>query len=413
MPYYKFKESDLFYNQIETHPKKQFFVYNSSIFLDNRSRIVGAFTGSVPDVPTGYTSLYELNVDRVSGSSARVFGDSSEFALYNYGMIYPFITKAGNLTAFKTISSADFFSQLPGTVMSSSYPMSASITRNLYTASATRDQTANRISALRTAFDYYQPLSPVYAYSSSFGDKALQAISLISIPSIFYGSSIEKGSVDLKFYITGTLIGRLQDENFNGELIQTGPADSNGSGSVAGMVLYNEGFVALTGSWALDDIAGLDYTDDGSATRSSWLYYAVGANDGIGPDALSSRTRQSASYDMSFRGTNYVPVITMLAHAPKAELNYSSNPTYIKKDQTARFSFNSSSIGYGESVKQEIKNIVTSSYPDPTGSYEPQTYISKIGIFDKDKNLIGIAKMATPVKKTEERDLTFKLKLDF
>ena len=34
-------------------------------------------------------------------------------------------------------------------------------------------------------------------------------------------------------------------------------------------------------------------------------------------------------------------------------------------------------------------------------------------IYDKDKNLIGIAKVATPVKKTEERDLTFKLKLDF
>ena len=63
--------------------------------------------------------------------------------------------------------------------------------------------------------------------------------------------------------------------------------------------------------------------------------------------------------------------------------------------------------------KQLIKNTVKSPYLDPTGSYEPQTYISKVGIFDKDKNLIGIAKVATPVKKTEERDLTFKLKLDF
>ena len=27
-------------------------------------------------------------------------------------------------------------------------------------------------------------------------------------------------------------------------------------------------------------------------------------------------------------------------------------------------------------------------------------------------NLVAIAKLATPVKKTEERDLTFKLKLD-
>ena len=51
-------------------------------------------------------------------------------------------------------------------------------------------------------------------------------------------------------------------------------------------------------------------------------------------------------------------------------------------------------------------------YQNFTASYRRQTYISKIGIYDEDRNLIGIAKVATPVKKTEERDFTFKLKLD-
>ena len=35
------------------------------------------------------------------------------------------------------------------------------------------------------------------------------------------------------------------------------------------------------------------------------------------------------------------------------------------------------------------------------------------GYHDKDKNLIAIAKFANPVKKTEARDLLFKLRLDF
>ena len=65
-----------------------------------------------------------------------------------------------------------------------------------------------------------------------------------------------------------------------------------------------------------------------------------------------------------------------------------------------------------ELTTRPIKNIVSSSYPDPTGSFEKTTYISKIGIYDEDKNLIGIAKVATPVKKTVERDFTFKIKLD-
>ena len=59
-----------------------------------------------------------------------------------------------------------------------------------------------------------------------------------------------------------------------------------------------------------------------------------------------------------------------------------------------------------------IKNTISSSYADPTGSFAKQVFISQVGIFDEQKNLIGIAKVAKPVKKTEERDLTFKIKID-
>ena len=73
-------------------------------------------------------------------------------------------------------------------------------------------------------------------------------INLISVPSIFYGSSIKKGSIDLKFYVTGTLVAQAKDIRRNGELIQTGPAGSDGSGSVVGLALYTEGFLLLTSS---------------------------------------------------------------------------------------------------------------------------------------------------------------------
>ena len=74
---------------------------------------------------------------------------------------------------------------------------------------------------------------------------------LVSVPSIFYGREIQKGTVDLKFYISGTLVGELKDERENGELIQVGPTGSVYSGSTAGVVLYNEGVMILTGSWDL------------------------------------------------------------------------------------------------------------------------------------------------------------------
>ena len=414
MPYYKFKETDIFYNRIEAHPKKEFFVFNSSVFLDNQTLISGAFTASIPNVETGFANLYELNVDRISASTGRVIGNGTDHPIFNNGLIYPFITKGGSLERFATVTTASFNSDFAfGDVMTGSYPLSASIVRELFPQDLERSSSANRITSLKNTLNYYTPISRQYEYSSSGNwDKGYQAINLISVPSIFYGSSIKKGSINLRFYITGTLIGEIRDENLNGELIQVGPLDSVGSASVAGVALYNEGFLLLTGSWNLGD-ASLDYTNENKATRSSWIYWGVGANDGIPADGDINLTRASASYSFDFEGVNYVPVVTMLANAPKAELNYSNNPTYINLTQSSAFTFFSSSISYAESDKQLVKNTVKSPYVDPTGSYTPQTYISKVGLYDKNKNLIGIAKVATPVKKTEDRDLTFKLKLDF
>ena len=69
-------------------------------------------------------------------------------------------------------------------------------------------------------------------------------------------------------------------------------------------------------------------------------------------------------------------------------------------------------FGYIESSNFKIKNTVKSNYNDPYAEFEDHTYISKIAIYDEDRNLIGIAKLATPVKKTPTRDFTFKLKID-
>ena len=39
-------------------------------------------------------------------------------------------------------------------------------------------------------------------------------------------------------------------------------------------------------------------------------------------------------------------------------------------------------------------------------------YVSKIAVYDENKNLIGVASLASPVLKKEDQDLTFKIKLD-
>ena len=104
----------------------------------------------------------------------------------------------------------------------------------------------------------------------------------------------------------------------------------------------------------------------------------------------------------------------MMAHAMKGHLNNSTNPTFIRSGQSgSHCAATTGSLIYRESEKIEIKNIVSSSYDVPSASFAKETYISSIGIYDKDKNLIGVAKLARPVRKTEDRDFTFKMKLDF
>ena len=190
-----------------------------------------------------------------------------------------------------------------------------------------------------------------------------------------------------------------------GELIQTGPEGSTGSGSVAGVALYDEGFLLLTGSWDLDTTTRNYLNDPGNLVAPSWLYFAVGAND-----TIPAGTVPSSSYSLNMKGVNKIPNLTMFAHADKGEMNHSNNPTYIKFGQVT--SPSTGSYIFEEPTNLSIKNIVSSSYADPTGSFQKITYISKIGIYDEDKNLIGVATMATPVKKTQDRNLTFKLKLD-
>ena len=100
----------------------------------------------------------------------------------------------------------------------------------------------------------------------------------------------------------------------------------------------------------------------------------------------------------------------MLAHANRGELNYSNNPSFISSSI-----LNvplTGTLGYHENKNRLIKNIVSSSYTQTTGSFEKITYITKVGIYDKNKNLIGIANLANPVRKREQDSYTFKLKLD-
>ncbi len=116
----------------------------------------------------------------------------------------------------------------------------------------------------------------------------------------------------------------------------------------------------------------------------------------------------SASYDLNFKGINYVNSMTMFAHARKGHLNHSNNPTY-RNLETTRANETGSGPIFAEGPS-DIANIVSGSHI--SASFDKTTYISKVHIYDEDGNLIGITSLAKPIKKNLTDEFTFKMKLD-
>jgi hypothetical protein len=451
MPFYKFKNNDVHINTLKAYPEVKYFIYNRAAFYNNIPNIPGSRVGPPGDpapmdgtgivqpgaVPTyalhadaGSINLFELNVNRAEGA----FGFITEvtgadgnveplMSVRNTGLIYQFMVKDSTKLGFSSVSSTTFNAGIPGEVFTGSYPYTSRITKEYYSATAARSQSAvieetendglsiagsgsvSHLAALKNTLNHYSYLSPLYVYDATPSNRNRSLgnteVGIVNVPTIFYGSKIKPGSVKLSFYVSGTLVGRLEDRFRNGVLYQTGPDWAAGSGSDAGVVLYSEGFMVLTGAW---DLTSGDHTENYGTTNNfpSWVAF--------GQSISGSVTAVSSSFLIEMSGTTYTQTMTMFATAPKGELNQSSNPTFVTF-YTGSFG-TTSSMGYVQNQELGIKNVVKSDYTTPTGSFDRTTYICKIGIYDKDMNLVAIAKPATPIKKTAERDFTFKVELD-
>lgn len=247
------------------------------------------------------------------------------------------------MTSFSTVSTSDFNLDFAfGDVIQGSYPLTASISVDRYdTTFAGKKQTV--LYALKNTLDYYTTLSPHFAYSSSFSDKTAEKLNIISIPSIFYGSSIQKGSVKLKYYVTGNLIAEAADKLNNGVLYQTTASGDTQTDGIVGVVLYNEGFIILTSStgihWHKEE-----YGTGAGAVSASWHYFGVTSSYAGSP---------SSSFSLDFNGVNHVQTLTLFAHAKERQLNFSNNPTFITGNITAY----SQSAVYHEDSEMQIKTF--------------------------------------------------------
>ena len=447
MPKKKFGSDDIFYNTVKTYPQYTLDYKLNEAYINNRQTQGNR-------VRSGSVSLYEINVDRPLGTD----------------LVFPFITKGENVNDFAFSNTGDAES-IPnyvqiqvGTDITSSYPLTASVSRERLIGNGSSapfsgfdiidgvsySGSVYKILGLENTLNRNKIYSPSYNFSEYYItgniDSSVNNIqdaaspyqkhmALFVVPEIFKAQRINPGSVELRFYITGTLLATAKDTKRNGELIETyGPR----TGSAIGTVSYAEGMMVLTGNYVLNSLVDDGYLCPVTGTsttaagpgkvqlQSSWKdkprwahfgAYQSFITNSLDPDS-GSYAPASSSYEMKFEGTNTIPTLTMFCHADKNEMNWSNNPTYLDREFATGSTYQNiivaetSSIAYKEKEYLPVKNTISSSFDNYSASYSDQTFISKINILDEDGNIIAIAKMAKPVTKTNSTDYTFKLKID-
>ena len=405
---YKFKEQDIISSTVVANPRYKFTFFNSVAYINDQADNGVYETGSI--------RVNALNLPDTSGHKL----------ITNLPVAYNFKNSSDPSTYPVTASAVQSFA-LQRDFIRVRYPDNNIDTRYTTVFGSPATSSIAKFISLKNSINFSRERSSVFNFDSYFTETLslageagsisgdlLQDINMISLDNIFYGSMIKPGSVNLEFYQSGSLLANCKDTKKNGELIEQTNAVI-GTGTVVGFALYEEGIIVLTNTGSLTNTGNVEFylqpTDGASNAITDlprWTYFG----SYIDVEAGGSRAITGSAYVAEIQGTTVKPTITMFAHAPKNELNWSNNPTFISGSDKTKYINNTSSLYYEESSKVQIKNVVSSSFEEHSASFKQTTFIRTVGVYDEDKNLIAVAKVANPVKKTVEQDYTFKLKLD-
>lgn len=163
-----------------------------------------------------------------------------------------------------------------------------------------------------------------------------------------------------------------------------------------GLIYYQAGVVVLSSSIFQDHSAGglLDANVNANT---------IGGNNGRGVDWLDGTTSIQSTltgseisssadafrnriYNLQFNNTTELNSTVYFCRANHNEFNYSSNPTYLSES------------------KLRVKNQSTD---------VPVSYITTVGMYNDRRELLAVAKLSEPLKKTPDTEFTLRVRLDY
>ena len=175
-------------------------------------------------------------------------------------------------------------------------------------------------------------------------------------------------------------------------ILYSGSGDAT-AGTGIGLIYYQAGIAVITGSVFSGTlppdsvgVAGgqVDFGMHAASAFETGSFNAVLTGSNISSSCDGFRNR---IYNVAFDNTTELNSTIYFCRAHHGDFNYSSNPTYL--------------TGSKIRVKNDRRNV------------PPRSYVTSVGLYSADNELLAVAKLSEPLKKTPSNELTLRVRLDY
>lgn len=166
-------------------------------------------------------------------------------------------------------------------------------------------------------------------------------------------------------------------------LLYSSSADAGNSDLSVGHVYYQAGVAVITSSFFQNAVPTMTTASAMSAIITSSVEDLLVSGT---IDECANAVRY-AYYNLDFNNTTELNSTVYFCRANTSEYNYSSNPTYLSSSKIV--------------VKGD------------NAFAEPVSYITTVGLYSADNELLAVAKLSEPLKKTPSNELTLRVRLDY
>ena len=236
------------------------------------------------------------------------------------------------------------------------------------------------------------------------GDKKINNAFFVNFARLLTKDEVKKGTFTISFFTGGVPAGRTGQLTISdygasssfkvnsptGEygLLYTGSGDAGGDNEErsVGHVYYQAGICVLTGAIFSNNFTGSASEYCGFGTEDSMFGSYTASFTGSTIQAFSDGVRNRL-VNIQFNNTTELNSTIYFCRANVGDYNYSSNPTYLSAS------------------KIRVKGDMPFN--------EPISYITTIGMYSPNNELLAVAKLSEPLKKTPSNELTLRVRLDY